>query len=223
MKKIALSLFGLLFLLAFVACKKDKPAAETVTDIDGNVYKTVKIGTQTWMAENLKTTRLNDGTAISYVPQNAQWVNVNGPAYCWLYDDLTYYNSPYGALYSFYTVASGKLAPKGWHIPTQAEWETLIAACNNDAGKLKITGDEFWPAGNTATNSTKFGAVGTGWRIRTDGSFQYVNEECNYWSSTVDPISPDVNSMVFQLNGTNTSDILNFGQDNGLSVRCVKD
>ena len=101
MKKIALSLFGVLFLFAFVACKKDKPAAETVTDIDGNVYKTVKIGTQTWMAENLKTTRLNDGTAISYVPQNAQWVNVNGPAYCWLYNDLTYYNSPYGALYSF--------------------------------------------------------------------------------------------------------------------------
>ena len=125
MKKIALSLFGVLFLLAFVACKKDKPAAETVTDIDGNVYKTIKIGTQTWMAENLKTTKLNDGTAIPHVTDNVVWQDAVNPAYCW-YNNTKAGNEKNGILYNGYTAQNLKLAPIGWHVPTKAEWETLI-------------------------------------------------------------------------------------------------
>jgi len=222
MKKIALSFFGVLFLLAFVACKKDKPAAETVTDIDGNVYKTVKIGTQTWMAENLKTTRFNDGTQINYKPQTTPWINENVHGYCWYNNDLANYNSPYGALYNGFTVKNPKLAPKGWHIPTKQEWEMLIAFCNNDAAKIMQNGNEFWLAGNTATNTTGFGAVAAGYRSGYSGSFLEIKNQCRFWTSTIDPVSQEV-SYALQIYSDGSKLIDPNSEYHGLSVRCIKD
>ena len=95
-------------------------------DADGNSYKVVKIGDQTWMDENLKTTKFNDGTAIPYTKDNSVWsasVLASTPAYCW-YSDDTYQNA-YGALYNWYAVNTGKLAPVGWHVATDDEWTIL--------------------------------------------------------------------------------------------------
>jgi uncharacterized protein (TIGR02145 family) len=96
-----------------------------VTDKDGNVYHTVTIGTQTWMVENLKTTKYNDGTAIPFITDNSAWANLTTPGYCWYNNDSTTYKNMYGALYNWYAVSTGNLAPKGWHVATDAEWTTL--------------------------------------------------------------------------------------------------
>ena len=96
-----------------------------VTDVDGNSYNTVVIGTQTWMAENLKTTRLNDGTSIPLVTSSTTWGTLSTPAYCWYNNDEATNKVTYGALYNWYTAKSGKLCPSGWHIPSDDEWTTL--------------------------------------------------------------------------------------------------
>lgn len=95
-------------------------------DVDGNVYKTVTIATQRWMAENLKTTKLNDGTSIPNVTDGKAWKNLTTPGYCWYDNDPKYYGNTYGALYNFYAVETNKLCPTGWHVPTDAEWDILI-------------------------------------------------------------------------------------------------
>lgn len=91
---------------------------EIVTDIDGNSYKTIKIGNQLWMAENLRATKLNDGTKIPYVPDKLTWSKLNIPAYCWENNNESDKNKKYGALYNWYTVETGKLCPIGWHVPS---------------------------------------------------------------------------------------------------------
>ena len=118
----------LLTIIMLVSCsKKDDPnnTVNTVTDKDDNVYHTVTIGTQTWMAENLKTTKYNDGTAIPLVTDSTAWTSLLTPAYCWYNYDATTYKNTYGALYNWYAVNTGKLAPIGWHVATDAEWTTL--------------------------------------------------------------------------------------------------
>jgi uncharacterized protein (TIGR02145 family) len=98
----------------------------SVTDIDGNVYTTEKIGNQVWTVENLRTTKYNDGTPIPLVTDSAAWKALTTPGYCY-YNNTTNADSikKYGALYNWYVVNTKKLAPKGWHVPTDAEWTTL--------------------------------------------------------------------------------------------------
>lgn len=99
-----------LILIMVTGCKKtDEP--ETVTDIDGNVYKTVVIGTQTWFGENLKTTRFNDGTEIPEVTDFTEWFNLATPGYCWYENNESLYKDAYGALYNWFAVETGKLCP----------------------------------------------------------------------------------------------------------------
>lgn len=92
--------------------------SESVTDIEGNIYKTVKIGNQIWMAENLRTTKLNDGTQISNVIDKYLWSKTESPAFCWENNDLRKRITVNGALYNWYTVETSKLCPVGWHVPS---------------------------------------------------------------------------------------------------------
>ena len=124
------------FLLSFFSCEKEP---EIVTNIEGNVYKTVTIGSQVWMSENLKTTKLNDGTDIPSVTSNTEWAELSTPGYCY-YDNSWSNALIYGALYNWHTVNTGKLCPTGWHVPTDEEWTTLITYLGGDTlvgGKLK--------------------------------------------------------------------------------------
>ena len=148
-------------------------AEPTVVDIDGNVYHTVTIGTQVWMVENLKTTKYNDGTAIPLVTDSAAWDELTTPGYCWYNNDSATYKNPYGALYNWYAVSTGKLAPTGWHVPTDSEWAVLTTYVGNTyyggldsaGGALKSTDKTYWLSPNTgATNSSGFSALPGGFR-----------------------------------------------------------
>jgi uncharacterized protein (TIGR02145 family) len=141
-----------------------------VTDIDGNVYNTVTIGTQTWMAENLKTTKYNDKTAIPNVTDSTAWINLTTPSYCWYNNDETTYKGTYGALYNWYVVDSasngGKnVCPKGWHVPTDDEWTILTDYLTNNGYGYGGSGDEiaksmasqwFWNMGTEIAGSVGY-------------------------------------------------------------------
>ena len=217
-------LSGLILLFSLtLSCKKDKPEppVTSVTDADGNVYQAVKIGTQTWMAENLRTTKFSDGTPIPNVTDNAAWGNTATSAYCWYNNDIAN-ATPYGALYNWYTVNSGKLAPTGWHIPTTAEWQTLSDYLDGDdvsGGKLKEVGTTHFASPNTgATNEKGFTAVGSG--RRGPLGFYELNTTGGWWRAT--------DGVTVQIRWVNsTSSILlsnaNLDPKAGYSVRCIKD
>jgi uncharacterized protein (TIGR02145 family) len=208
----------------------------TMTDQDGNVYKTVTIGTQTWMAENLRTTKYRDGTAITDVTDNKAWRNLTTGAYgCGNYTNIPDSLATYGRLYNWYAATDSRnIAPSGWHVPTDTEWKTLemflgmtqeqadsIGFRGTDQGnQLKETGRThwYWYGG---TNSSGFSALPAGYRDEYFGNFWYYSESGLWWSAT-------------EFNGANAwcrcliSDYdkvsHEFSDKNyGFSVRCLRD
>jgi len=155
-----------------------------VTDVDGNVYNTVTIGSQVWLAENLKTTKYNDGTPIPLVKDSIEWSNLSTPGYCWYSNDSVSYAQTYGAMYNWYTLETGNLCPTGWRIPSEEDWGKLIEYLGDKAGgKLKETGTTHWKSPNTgATNSSGFTALPGGVR-RYDGIFGLIEEYANWWTT----------------------------------------
>jgi len=157
-----------------------------VIDFDGNVYKTVKIGTQIWTAENLKVTHYRNGDPIPNVTDNTEWSNLTTGAYC------NYNNDPtnaitYGKLYNWYAVADSRnLAPIGWHVPSDAEWQTLVNYLGGEevaGGKMKEAGTEHWASPNTgATNESGFSALPGG--MRSDTAFYQLGNDAYFWSVT---------------------------------------
>ncbi|MBN2571324.1 MAG: immunoglobulin domain-containing protein [Ignavibacteriales bacterium] len=158
----------------------------TVTDIDGNVYNTIKIGDQWWMAENLKVTHYNDGTEIPIVEENSSWANLTTPGYCWYYNNISYKES-FGALYNWFTVNKGNVCPAHWHVPTNEDWDELTEFVGGSlvaGGKLKEVGYSYWTCPNNvgATNEYNFNAKPVGLRYR-DGSFSKTGWYYHLWSS----------------------------------------
>jgi uncharacterized protein (TIGR02145 family) len=207
------------------SCKKDEvvvvePEPTTVTDIDGNVYPILKIGSQTWTTLNLKTTRYNDGTAITTGLNDADWTAGITGAYT-IYDNDAANNAAYGKLYNWNAVNTAKLAPKGWHVPTRAEWTALTDYLGASAGgKMKST-STLWAAPNTgANNSSGFAGLPGGYR-GTTGNFGTIGDTGFWWASSErnatqgDYIKLDRNSDVALANGAT--------KQFGYSVRCVKD
>jgi uncharacterized protein (TIGR02145 family) len=193
----------------------------SMTDQDGNIYKTIRIGTQVWMAENLRTTKYNDGTSIPYVTDNNIWAALTTPAYCWYNNN----ESSYGALYNWYTVNTGKLAPSGWHVPSNAEWLTLVTYLGGASvagGKLKETGFTHWHSPNTgADNSSGFTALPGSSRVGSDGSFNIPGEAGIWWCSLG---YSDSEAWFFSLYHVYSfTNIFNYSKCYGFSVRCVKD
>ena len=192
----------------------------TVTDIDGNVYKTIQIGTQIWMAENLKTTKYRNGDPISNVTVDAAWTALDTGTYCWYNNDAITYKATYGAIYNWYTVNDSRnIAPTGWHVPSHAEWTTLTTYLGGESvagGMLTETGTSHWSSPNlNATNSSGFTALPSGSR-GNNGSFYDVG---GWWSSTEftwsDAWYRYLGGGYMYKDGTNKGD--------GLSVRCLKD
>jgi len=179
----------------------------TVTDVDGNVYKTIKIGNQEWMVENLKTTRFNDSSNIPLVENPADWAKLSTPACCWYENNATDYKNTHGALYNWYAVNTGKLAPAGWRVASDGDWTTLVTYLGgeNEAGsKLKENG---------------FNALASGYR-NLDGKFSGMGDFVYWWSSTENLTGNAwVHSMYFKY-----SRVYNDNRTKGLghSVRCVK-
>ena len=198
-----------------------------MTDIDGNTYKTVTIGKQVWFAENLRTTRLNDGTPITQLQESNDWVNTQEPAFCWYNNDFDGYGNTYGNLYNWHAVNTAKLSPVGWHIPTLAEWDTLVKYFGDGefAGDmLKEKGTTHWIAPNqSALNSVGFTALPGGYRNGANdaGSFYGIGKHGVWWSSS--PGNP-TSSFGRRIDYNRTYMVTEcFIKELGFSVRCVKD
>jgi uncharacterized protein (TIGR02145 family) len=192
----------------------------SVSDIDGNTYKTIMIGTQTWMSENLKTTRYKDGSDIPFIIDVAQWSELSAPGFCW-YNNYSISN---GALYNWYTVNSAKLCPEGWHVPADQEWSVLtdfLGGANVAADKLKETGTVNWLGSNsTATNISGFTAIPSGYRSHA-GAFNSIRSYGYWWSSTeastMDAYFRDMNYGYIYVDRGSTN------KKGGLAVRCIMD
>jgi uncharacterized protein (TIGR02145 family) len=155
-------------------------------DADGNSYKVVKIGTQTWMAENLKTTSYRNGDTIANVTDNVEWSYLNSGAYCWFKNEISNKNV-FGGFYNRYAVVDNRnIAPKGWHVPTEPEWRILIdfLGGQSKAGdKMRETGTEHWASPNAgATNESGFTAL-PGHNRKDDGFKTWYNN-AQWWSTS---------------------------------------
>lgn len=203
-----------------------------VTDVEGNIYKTVKIGTQVWMAENLKTTRYNNDTQIPNTTDNTAWKDLSTGAYCWYMNDEATNKNSYGAIYNWYAVSSGTLCPTGWHMPGDEDFITLeyflglpVAAGTEwewrgtDQGK-QMKNTTGWAAGQNGTNSSGFSALPSGYRYYENGTFAGVGLLGYWWTSS--PANATTayyrrldgdNDKIYRASAPNSA---------GKSVRCVK-
>jgi len=167
---------------------------------DGKIYKTVTLGNQIWMAENLKATLLNDGTPIQLVPEASDWKNLTTPGYCY---GLGHFED-YGALYNGYTIETGKLCPLNWHVPTDEEWEILI----NFLGGREIAGEKMKDANG-------FNAVFAGFRFW--GDFMDLGSTGIWWSETGNDFL-----FIWESRKKVYRKMVGVSKNEGLSVRCIK-
>jgi uncharacterized protein (TIGR02145 family) len=252
MKKIiAISFLIALTVSAFNSCKKDDSSKEsgspyngkttaqfnpeitygTMSDQDGNVYKTITFGakstngiSQTWMAENLRTTKYNDGSDIPNVTDDVSWAGLTSGAYC-SYNNTTNPDTiaTYGFLYNFYTIDTKKIAPSGWHIPTDLEWRRLIQQSGGTTiggGGMKEAGTAHWAEPNYwGYNSSGFTAVPSGIR-HYQGLFRLFGETAEWWSAEY--ILNTAFSYHVATDGA-SAPINNTDKRFGYSIRLVKD
>ncbi|NOU17085.1 MAG: hypothetical protein HOO91_05955 [Bacteroidales bacterium] len=204
----------------------------SMTDQDGNTYRTITIGTQTWMAENLRTTKYRNGDAITNVTGNAQWGSTTSGAYC-------YYNNTnsldtialLGGLYNWYAVSDNRsIAPKGWHVPSEGEWNTLVAYLGGDsiAGyKMKQAPFIEWDGAlwigidHIADNSSGFTANPGGWRWFDTGRYVWVCYDGAWWAVTECGV-PYAGVLFLEYFESAVTKICNY-KGNGYSVRCIRD
>jgi len=202
----------------------------SVSDIDGNTYRTIQIGPQLWMAENLKTTRLNDGTMIPEVTDNYDWGTLATPGYSWYLNDAASYKAIYGAMYNWYAVATNNLCPTGWHVPTETDFNALTSYLGDYPGsKLTESGNAHWLYPDIeATNESGFTGLPAGTR-HTDLSgwdpvvrFVSIGLGANWWSAT-EVSSADARFLSIYWDDFTFFNPYPGNKNNGMSVRCVKD
>ena len=199
MKKIAQFIFVAMLILEasyLNSCEKTKGIGLPV-DGDGNEYHSVVIGTQTWLKENLKTTKYCGGAPISLVTDNKNWENCKVAAYCW-YNNDEGLKDIYGALYNYYTVKIGVLCPVGYHVPTIEDWTTLATYLIDAPEAVKQS----------------FKALSIGWRV-WDGSFQSISS--SWW------VSAQEYSEKYAWRATQDFSIIPMPKASGYPVRCIKD
>ncbi|AXJ01186.1 major paralogous domain-containing protein [Cyclonatronum proteinivorum] len=197
----------------------------TITDIDGNTYRTVSIGDQCWMAENLNTSRYRDGSAIPNVRGNTDWTRLNSGAWAY-YRNRRSNGRTYGKLYNWHAVNDRRgLCPEGWRVPSDRDWTILednLGGRNIAGGKLKSTGTQHWRSPNTgATNESAFSALPGGWRSDNIRSFSNLGSNGLWWSSSED--STDYAWLRVLDHGDASVSRGNGNKGYGFSVRCVGD
>jgi uncharacterized protein (TIGR02145 family) len=209
----------------------------TVTDASGNTYPAVTIGTQVWMAENLRTTKYRDGSNIPVVTSNTTWANnwnngnpLSQPMMCWYNNDqATYTANKFGALYNWYAInpatnGNKNVCPSGWHVPTDAEWTTLTNSLGGESvagGKMKSTGTQYWLLNEGATNESGFSGLPGGSRASDSGAFGNLGFLGWWWSASE---SGAETAWTRDL-GLNSAGLVRFNNPkrDGFSVRCLRD
>ena len=201
---------------------------QPITDKEGNSYKTVYIGKQQWMAENLKSSKDNDGTSIPYITDAGQWENNTTGAWCY-YDNNAANNAKYGKLYNWYAVSkttngNKNICPTGWHVPSDNEWKVLtdyLGGVTVAGGKMKEAGITNWNSPNTdATNTSLFTGLPGGLR-GSIGSYNAIGYYGYWWSST----EYNTGNAWHRNLSTNNGNAYRDGNSkrNGFSVRCLRD
>jgi uncharacterized protein (TIGR02145 family) len=229
MKRIIFSRRMALMLMAvtisfFYGCKKEDSSTiqyGTVIDNDGNICKTVVIGSQTWMAEDLKSHTLQNGDEILQVPEQSDWKNQTTGAFCFY--ETGYKANPTGVLYNWYAVSDpGNICPAGWHVPDNDDWGVLSLQVGPDAAlKLKEPTLDYWAEWKfQSTNETGFTAIPNG--VRTEYTLENISRySAGWWSST----SENGTEAWFRYLAINETAIFTRPENKiwGIGVRCVKD
>ncbi len=231
------------FLLQFLVCAvflllngcTQKIETGEMQDFDGNRYRTIKIGEQWWMAENLKVTHYRNGEVIPNIIGYDTWENLETGAYC-SYGNIATNAATYGLLFNWFAVNDSRgLAPTGWHVPSDVEWKHLemhlgMSQSNVDlsgwrgtdeGGKLKESGMSHWNNPNEgATNESGFSALPGAYRF-SNGSFGSIGGTATFWSATED------GKLGAWTRGMHASDPVirrdGYNKQYGFSVRCVRD
>lgn len=202
---------------------------DAITDIDGNQYKTIGIGSQIWMQENLAVTHLADGARITLLENYSDWrnKNLNTAAYCWYDNDSANNKSIYGGLYNFYAVKTGLLCPTGWHVPSQNDWSTLVDFLGGKdigGGKLIDFESKYWidPIHYVA-NNLKFLALPGGYRRPESGEFMGKGLSAWWWANRTS-MEDDSKALTISVSKDEISLSQNYIYKNGgASIRCIKD
>ncbi|MDF2435750.1 MAG: Microbial collagenase precursor [Bacteroidota bacterium] len=242
MKKIILLFIGLSLLSM-------TNQAQTVTDVQGNVYNTIAIGTQLWMKENLRTGKYNDGTPITYPGvNNTLWQNNTNGAYAWLQNDSSTYAVTYGALYNWFAVSpttnGGKnICPLNWHVPTHNDFTTLERALctsgtcvtdfpfdlstigyrgTNEGNKMKESGTIHWNSPNAGTNSSMFTGL-PGCKRDNAGAFSTTPGTFGLWWTSTSYDATFAFNRALSYNNAGVSRAHGYQKSNAFSVRCVCD
>jgi uncharacterized protein (TIGR02145 family) len=200
-------------------------------DIDGNEYKTITIGTKTWLAENLRTTRYSDGSIIPLVTDGKAWSDLQTPGYCWYDNNPGIYKNTFGALYNWRAAKDNKLCPVGWHVTTALEWQELqnYVGSTTSGITLREAGVTHWNSSSPdVINAYGFTALPGGVRRHSFTSnpsespyspFEEIGISSNWWSKYG---SDDVSWRISNESRSLSHSFLSYMQD-GYSVRCVKD
>jgi uncharacterized protein (TIGR02145 family) len=196
-----------------------------VSDIEGHIYQTVLIGSQFWMAENLRSATYANGEPIANVTDNTAWAQLSTGAWCH-YNNNTTNDSIYGKLYNWYTTVDPRgLCPAGWHVPTDAEWTDLTDYLGGETvagGKMKSSGTQYWNSPNTAaTNESGFSGFPGAFRSDIDGNSYDFGTSGYWWSSTEEGADYAYHRNL----NYNDGDASSYGVHDqcGFSVRCLKD
>ncbi len=224
LKFVAL-LGGVMLLILAVGCSKDEGGGEiTVTDFDGNVYHGVKIGSQVWMKENLAVTHFRNGDLISTTnPANLDITNQTAPVYLWVTGNVEANAAIYGRLYTWYAAIDSRgICPQRGHIPSDDEWDGLIAYLGaDDAGKMmRETGTTHWYAASEATNESGFTALPGDYR-KQDGSYPGTIGFYAYWWTTSSSISNS--AFYYSVDYTCFVTRSTAYKNHALSIRCIND
>jgi len=187
-------------------------------------YPSIQIGTQYWMDKNLEVTTYSNGDIIPYVPDATTWASLTSGAWCYYNNDPS---SGYGKLYNWYAAADSRgLCPAGWHVPTDAEWTTLVTFLGGSSvagGKMKTTGTTRWSSTNVgATNSSYFAALPGGIRQSNGTTFGSIGNVGYWWSSTQSSVSATAawsRSLYYDASDISINE---YPKNNGFSVRCIK-
>ena len=202
---------------------------DTVTDIDGNVYETVQIGEQLWMAENLKVTHYNNGDPVTYITSEEHWGSMDEGQYG-VYDDEPTNANIYGNLYNWAVIGDIRgICPVGWHVPSDDEYTVLTDFLGGESvagGKMKEAGLEHWNYDSDqisleATNESGFTGLPAGHRNTNSGDYIYMGFYGYFWSSTENGSDLAWRRYLFHYSSGVARDT--FGKPNGFSIRCVTD
>jgi uncharacterized protein (TIGR02145 family) len=227
-KKWETLLLGIGLILILSGCKKSVDNPTGLADFDGNVYKTITIGTQEWMAENLKAKSYSNGDPIgTTTPATKDIYTENTPEYQWAYSGNESNVAVNGRLYTWYAVNDSRnICPTGWHVPTYSELEMMVAYIGGEimaGAKLRETGTSHWLSPNDlTTNETCFSGIGAGQRhLSGSDIFCNIGQGGYWWTSTECTSSSAWNFLLSNSSASLTIQNLNSKAD-GNSVRCIK-